>query len=159
MYIYIVQNVPERPRWADAELPAMMRGLLAEFGGALGRARDEVVTPEQIICRPIFSLILPPPWHRGRIIVIGDAAHTATPHLASGASIGIEDSVVLARLLQSDTPLDTVLTDFTARRYERCRMIVDNSELLGEWEKNPRAPNADTVGVVARSYQALAQPV
>jgi 2-polyprenyl-6-methoxyphenol hydroxylase-like FAD-dependent oxidoreductase len=118
-----------------------------------------VVTPEQIICRPIFSFILPPPWHRGRIIVIGDAAHTATPHLASGASIGIEDSVVLARLLQSDTPLDIVLTDFTARRYERCRMIVDNSELLGEWEKNPTAPNADTVGVVARSYQALAQPV
>ena len=102
MYIYIVQNVPERPRWADAELPVMMRGLLAEFGGALGRARDEVRSPEQIICRPIFSLILPPPWHRGRVIVIGDAAHTATPHLASGASIGIEDAVVLARLLQSD---------------------------------------------------------
>lgn len=159
MYIYIVQNVPERPRWADAELPVMMRGLLAEFGGALGRARDEVRSPEQIICRPIFSLILPPPWHRGRVIVIGDAAHTATPHLASGASIGIEDAVVLARLLQSEQPVAAILEDFTARRYERCRMIVDNSELLGEWEKNPSAPNADTVGVVARSYKALAQPV
>jgi 2-polyprenyl-6-methoxyphenol hydroxylase-like FAD-dependent oxidoreductase len=159
MYIYLVQNVPERPRWADAELPAMMRGLLAEFGGALGRAREKVVSPEQIICRPIFSLMLPPPWHKGRIIIIGDAAHTATPHLASGASIGIEDAVVLARLLQSDSPVDAILSDFTQRRYERCRMIVDNSELLGEWEKNPSAPNADTVGVVARSYKALAQPV
>ena len=38
-------------------------------------------------------------------------------------------------------------------------MIVENSELLGEWEKNPSAPNVDTVGVVARSYKALAQPV
>ena len=104
MYIYIVQNVPERPRWADDELPGMMRGLLAEFGGALGRAREEVVTPEQIICRPIFSLILPPPWHRGRVLVIGDAAHTTTPHLASGASIAIEDSVVLARLLPQLRP-------------------------------------------------------
>jgi 2-polyprenyl-6-methoxyphenol hydroxylase-like FAD-dependent oxidoreductase len=159
MYIYIVQNVPERPRWADAELPGMMRGLLAEFGGALGRARDEVQSSEQIICRPIFSLILPPPWHRGRAVLIGDAAHTTTPHLASGASIGIEDSVVLARLLQTDAPLGTVLEDFTQRRYERCRMIVDNSEQLGEWEKNPSAPNADTVGLVARSYKALAQPV
>jgi 2-polyprenyl-6-methoxyphenol hydroxylase-like FAD-dependent oxidoreductase len=159
MYIYIVQNVPQRPRWADAELPAMMRGLLAEFGGALGRARDEVVSPEQIICRPIFSLMLPPPWHRGRVIVIGDAAHTTTPHLASGASIGIEDAVVLARLLQGDGPVAAILQDFTQRRYERCRMIVENSELLGEWEKNPNAPDADTVGVVARSYKALAQPV
>jgi 2-polyprenyl-6-methoxyphenol hydroxylase-like FAD-dependent oxidoreductase len=159
MYIYIVQNVPERPRWDDGELPAMMRGLLAEFGGALGHARDEVRDPKQIICRPIFSLILPPPWHRGRIVLIGDAAHTTTPHLASGASIGIEDSVVLARLLQSDAPLASILEDFTARRYERCRMIVNNSEQLGEWEKNPSAPNADTVGLVARSYKALAQPV
>jgi naringenin degradation protein FdeE len=159
MYIYIVQNVPERPRWADAELPAMMRGLLAEFGGALGKARDEVVLPEQIICRPIFSLILPPPWHKGRVIVIGDAAHTTTPHLASGASIGIEDAIVLARLLQRGGPVPASLEDFTTRRYERCRMIVENSELLGEWEKSPSALHADTVGVVARSYQALARPV
>jgi len=41
MYIYLLQNVPERPRWEDEELPAMLRGLLGEFGGILGRARDE----------------------------------------------------------------------------------------------------------------------
>jgi 2-polyprenyl-6-methoxyphenol hydroxylase-like FAD-dependent oxidoreductase len=159
MYIYTVQNMPKRPHWDDAELPAILRGLLAEFDGALGRAREEIRGPEQIICRPIFSLILPPLWNRGRILVIGDAAHTTTPQLASGASIAIEDSIVLARLLQSDRPLAAVLEDFTQQRYERCRMIVENSELLGEWEKNPSAPNSDTVGVIARSYQALAQPV
>jgi len=159
MYIYIVQNVPVRPRWDDAGLPAMMRGLLAEFGGALGRAREEVRDPEQIICRPIFSLIVPPPWHRGRIVVIGDAAHATTPHLASGASLAIEDAIVLARLLAAETPLDAALDAFTPLRYERCRMIVENSELLGEWEKNPSAPNADTINVVARSYRALAEPV
>jgi 2-polyprenyl-6-methoxyphenol hydroxylase-like FAD-dependent oxidoreductase len=93
------------------------------------------------------------------VIVIGDAAHTTTPQLASGASIGIEDSVVLARLLEAGGEPPAVLEDFTARRYERCRMIVENSELLGEWEKNPGAPNDDTVGVVARSYKVLAQPV
>ena len=80
MYIYLVQNVPQRPRWADAELPAMMRAELAEFGGALGRAREEVRSPEQITCRPVFSMLLPPPWYRGRAIVIGDAAHATTPH-------------------------------------------------------------------------------
>jgi 2-polyprenyl-6-methoxyphenol hydroxylase-like FAD-dependent oxidoreductase len=159
MYIYIVQNVPERPRWDDAELPGRMRALLAEFGGALGRARDEVTSPDQIICRPVFSMIMPPPWHRGRVVVIGDAAHMTTPQLASGASIAIEDSVVLARLLGSDASLATGLEDFTRRRYERCRMIVQNSEQLGEWEKRPGSPDDDTVGVVARSYQALAQPV
>jgi 2-polyprenyl-6-methoxyphenol hydroxylase-like FAD-dependent oxidoreductase len=159
MYIYALQNEPVRPRWPDAELPGRLRALLAEFGGALGRAREEVTSPEQIVCRPVFSLILPPPWHRGRVAVIGDAAHATTPQLASGASIAIEDAVVLARLLTSDVPLAAALEDFTRRRYERCRMIVENSELLGEWEKTPGAPDQDVVGVVARSYQALAQPV
>jgi len=159
MYIYTVQNVPERPHWNDAELPTILRDLLAEFGGALGRAREEILTPEQITCRPVFSMILPPPWYSGRIIVIGDAAHTTTPHLASGASIAIEDSIILARLLQSDHSLHAILDDFMHQRYERCRMIVQNSELLGEWEKNPGIPNENTVGVIAASYQALAKPV
>src|SRR6516164_4365713 len=159
MYIYAVQNVPERPHWNDAELPAMLRDLLAEFGGALGRAREEIRTAEQITCRPVFSMILPPPWYSGRIIVIGDAAHTTTPHLASGASIAIEDSIILARLLQSDHSLHAILDDFMHQRYERCRMIVQNSELLGEWEKNPGIPNENTVGVIAASYQALAKLV
>jgi hypothetical protein len=49
--------------------------------------------------------------------------------------------------------------DFMHQRYERCRMIVANSELLGEWEKKPGAANEHTVGVIAASYQALAKPV
>jgi 2-polyprenyl-6-methoxyphenol hydroxylase-like FAD-dependent oxidoreductase len=133
--------------------------LLAEFGGALGQARKEIRTPEQITCRPVFSIILRQPWYCGRIIVIGDAAHTTTPHLASGASIAIEDSILLARLLQSDRSIRAILDDFMGQRYERCRMIVQNSELLGEWEKHPGALNDSTVGVIAASYQALAKPV
>jgi 2-polyprenyl-6-methoxyphenol hydroxylase-like FAD-dependent oxidoreductase len=159
MYIYALQNEPVRPRWPDEELPGRLRALLSEFGGALARARDEIVSAEQIICRPTFSLILPPPWHRGRVVLIGDAAHATTPQLASGASIAIEDAVVLARLLGSGGAVDEVLTDFTARRYERCKMVVENSERLGEWEKRPGSPDDDTVGVVARSYQELAKPV
>jgi 2-polyprenyl-6-methoxyphenol hydroxylase-like FAD-dependent oxidoreductase len=159
MYIYTVQNVSVRPHWNDAELPGILRGLLAEFGGALGRARDDIRAPEQITCRPVFSMILQPPWHCGRILVIGDAAHTTTPHLASGASIAIEDSILLARLLKSGHSLNEVLDGFMHKRYKRCRMIVENSELLGEWEKHPGSPNEDTVGIIAKSYQELAKPI
>ena len=45
------------------------------------------------------------------------------------------------------------------RRFERCRMVVENSFQLGEWEKNPNAPDADPVGCWTRSYKALAQPI
>ena len=159
MYIYLLQNVPERPRWRDDELPAMLRRLLSEFGGTLGRARDEVRNPDKIICRPVFSMILPPPWHQGRVVLIGDAAHTTTPQLASGATIAIEDAVVLARHLRSEPSLETALEAFTRARYDRCRMVVENSEQLGEWEKKPGTADHLVAGLVAESYRALAQEV
>ena len=157
MYIYLLQNVPERPRWQDEELPGILRGLLAEFGGILGRARDKVRDPKQIICRPVFSMIMAPPWYRGRVMLIGDAAHTTTPQLASGASIGIEDAVVLARYLHSEMPIEAALTAFMQARYERCRMVVENSEQLGEWEKRPGTADHLVAGLVAESYRTLAQ--
>jgi len=159
MYIYLLQNVPERPRWRDEELPAMLRGLLQEFGGTLGRVRDEVTDPGRIVCRPVFSMIMPKPWHRGRVVLIGDAAHTTTPQLASGATIAFEDAVILARHLQSATSLNTALAEFTDARHERCRMVVDNSEQLGEWEKKPGTADHLVAGLVAQSYRALAQEV
>ena len=159
MYIYLLQNAPERPRWRDEELPEILRGLLAEFGGVLGRARDQVQDPQKIICRPVYSMIMPPPWHRGCVLVIGDAAHVTTPQLASGATIAIEDAVVLARHLQTPEPIEVALSDFTRSRYERCRMVVENSEQLGEWEKRPGTADHLVAGLVAQSYRALAQEV
>lgn len=157
MYIYLLQNIPGPPRWPDEELPAMLRGLLAEFGGILGRAREEVRDPERILCRPITSMILPPPWYRGRVLLIGDAAHTAGPQLASGASIAVEDAVVLARHLRSETSIEKALPAFMQARYERCRMVVENSDQLGEWEKRPGTADHLVADLVAESYRVLAQ--
>ena len=159
MYIYLLQNVPDRPRWRNDELPTMLRSLLAEFEGILGRARDEVRDPEKIICRPVFSMIMPPPWHQGRVILIGDAAHTTTPQLASGATIAIEDAVVLAKHLRYEQSLDTALDAFTQARYDRCRVVVENSEQLGEWEKKPGTAEHLVAGLIAESYRVLAQEV
>jgi len=159
MYIYLVQNLPEWTRLADDRLPVILRHLLAEFGGHVGRARDRIADPRDIVYRPIYSLILPPPWYRGRVLLIGDAAHTTTPQMGSGAGLAIEDSVVLAELLGSGRPIADVLEDFMTRRYERCRMTVENSRQLGEWEKDAAAPNADPVGLFDKSIRILAQPI
>ena len=74
------------------------------------------------------------PWYRGRVLLIGDAAHTATPQLAMGAGIAIEEAVVLGDVLGSDADVDGVdgaLARFMRCRYERCRMVVENSLQLG----------------------------
>ena len=158
MYIYLVQNLPEFARLHDEQLAPALRDLLAEFGGLIGAARIEISDPKNIAYRPITSLIMPSPWYRGRVVLIGDAAHTTTPHMAAGAGIAIEDSIVLAEVLQRETSWTAAMDAFMTRRFERCRMVVDNSFQLGEWEKAPNSPGANPVGVEGQTIKALAQP-
>jgi 2-polyprenyl-6-methoxyphenol hydroxylase-like FAD-dependent oxidoreductase len=159
MYVYLNQNLPEFVRLPDEKLPEIMRGQLSDFRGLVATVREQITEPEQIVYRPISWLLLPSPWYRRRVVVIGDAAHATATNMAAGAGIAIEDSVVLASLIQSNSALPRALESFMARRYERCRMVVENSRQLGEWEMNPNAPGADPVGVWAASLETLAQPI
>ena len=159
MYIYLVQNVTGDPRLDPERWPAVMRGLLADFGGRIEEVRDRITDPQRIVYRPVGALLLPPPWYVGRVVVIGDAAHTAPPQLASGATVAIEDAIVLAELVQSDLPAPQILGKFMARRYQRCRIVVENSRQLGEWEKFPDTPGADPTALISASMKALAAPI
>jgi len=159
MYIYLVQNVTGNPRVEAERWPALMRELLADFGGYIGEVRDSITDPKRIVYRPVTSLLMPAPWHKGRAVVIGDAAHTAPPQLASGATIAIEDAIVLAELVTSGLPVPQALERFMARRYERCRVVVENSWQLGEWEKTPDLPGADPTALISASMKVLAAPI
>ena len=159
MYIFLIENIPDNPRLSEADLPALLCAQLADFQGILAEARQHVRRPEQIVYRPFSSILVPPPWHRGRVLLVGDAAHTATPHMGSGAGIAIEDTIVLAELLREDLALEDALERFMARRYERCRMVVEASNRLAQWDRTPGTPDADPVGVLARTNARLAEPI
>ena len=91
----------------------------------------------------IETILLPPPWHRGRILLIGDAAHTTTPHHAQGAAMAVEDAVVLSELLAKDTELDGLLDQFMERRWTRCKLVVEASIQVGDWELRPTPTSVD----------------
>jgi 2-polyprenyl-6-methoxyphenol hydroxylase-like FAD-dependent oxidoreductase len=158
MYVYLQQNLPVFVRFGDEELPALMRDQLADYGGVLAIARDEIVLPQQIVYRAVTSHIVPSPWHRGRFVLLGDAAHTITPQMAAGASMAIEDAIVLSSVLAAGSTLGDALEEFTVRRYTRCRMLVENSLQLGQWEKTG-ATDADHAGLFERTARALMEPV
>jgi 2-polyprenyl-6-methoxyphenol hydroxylase-like FAD-dependent oxidoreductase len=159
MYIFVVENTPELTRPPREQWPAMIQGLLTEFQGVIGWARERMTDPAKIDRRPLQAILLPPPWYRGRVLLIGDAAHATTPHLAMGAGIAIEDAVVLGEVLEAHDSLDDALAAFMERRYERCRLVVENSLQLGEWEKRPDDPDADPAGLSNASFAALAAPI
>jgi 2-polyprenyl-6-methoxyphenol hydroxylase-like FAD-dependent oxidoreductase len=109
------------------------------------------------------ALLLKPPWHRGRVVLIGDAAHASTPHLAQGAAMAIEDAVLLAELLARQGFVDGVLERFTARRYPRCELVVKAGLQMGEWEMSEwqgrRSEDTDHGGLLGRTLAQLMQPI
>jgi 2-polyprenyl-6-methoxyphenol hydroxylase-like FAD-dependent oxidoreductase len=159
MYLFLTQNVPTPTRSEPELLPALLREQLADYQGLVGEVREQITDPEQINHRPIESVLLPSPWYRGRILLIGDAAHATTPHFANGAAMALEDAVVLSDLLASDLPVAQVLEEFMSRRYERCRMVVENSLQLVAWEKESVAPDDRFNQLMGKTTRALAEPI
>lgn len=135
MYLFYLDN-RNTPDYIEPEQwPAILREELAEFSGIIGEIRDSITPQSRIIYRPLFALMLDRPWHHGRVVLIGDAAHSTTPHLASGAGIAVEDALVLAQEIDRGTDIEPALQKFAERRFERCRLVVQNSVRLGDIER------------------------
>lgn len=156
MYMFLLENVAQKPRYDEAELLPKLKALLAPFP-ALATLRDSMDAATPIMARPLETILLGDPWNVGRVILIGDAAHATTPHLASGAGMAVEDAIVLVDELDAAADYDTALRAFMARRLPRGKLVVGNSLKLGEMEQN-HAPPQDLGALMMESLRAIAQP-
>jgi 2-polyprenyl-6-methoxyphenol hydroxylase-like FAD-dependent oxidoreductase len=134
MYLFCLDKRTANERIPEEQWRTLLTELLMEFSGPMARVREHIKDSSLVVYRPLESLLLAPPWHHGSIVLVGDAAHATTPHLASGAALGMEDAIVLVEELEKASSIELAATAFTARRFERCRMVVDNSLRLGEIE-------------------------
>jgi 2-polyprenyl-6-methoxyphenol hydroxylase-like FAD-dependent oxidoreductase len=119
---------------------------------------DLIVDDDAVVMRPLDNILVPAPWHRGRVVLIGDAAHGTTPHCGQGAAQAVEDAIVLAEELVGDAPLATALQRFTDRRFERCRTVVEGSEQISKWEQDHTLP-IDPVSVRNGVMNAALAPI
>lgn len=158
MYLFYLEHVPGNPWREPSEQPILLRGLLEQYGGVLARVRDSLGPESRIVYRPLEAHVLPGGWFKGRAILIGDAAHASTPQLASGAGMAAEDGIVLADEIARADGIPEAFASFMRRRFERCRMVVENSMEIGRLEMSG-APPADQTAIVARSLEALAAPI
>jgi 2-polyprenyl-6-methoxyphenol hydroxylase-like FAD-dependent oxidoreductase len=162
MYVLLIENVAEEDIAVPADrLAATMRERLGEFGGPVAEVRDTYITDDaDVVYRPVESLLVPPPWYRGRVVIIGDAAHATSPHVGQGAAMAIEDAVVLAEETAGGKPLDAALESFMERRFERAKLIWTISRQIGRWElDHTPPPEADFVGLTLQSIHATAAPI
>ena len=159
MYLFVTEDRATNDHIDPSEFLVRVKALLAPFPDPrLQRARDALSEESQIIYRPLESLLMPTPWYRGRVVLIGDTVHATTPHLASGACIGIEDALVLADELSKAGSTDQALDRYLARRWERCRMVVQNSSRLGEIEI-AGGDKEEHARIMRATLAALAAPI
>lgn len=80
---------------------------------------------------PLNDVLSMPRWHSGRICLIGDAAHATTPSAGQGASLALEDAMVLAQCIRDiDDPV-RAFTAFERARRNRVEEIVKQSRRMG----------------------------
>ncbi|MDD0837747.1 FAD-dependent oxidoreductase [Curvibacter sp. HBC61] len=160
MYMFITEDRPTKEHIDPATWPQVFAGLMRGFPDPLITALiPHALTPEAAIdYRPLANLLVPAPWNRGRLVLIGDTVAATTPHLASGAGIGIESGIVLADELAAASALQPALDAFHARRWDRCRLVIQNSERLCriEIEGGDKQEHAQ---IMRDSLAALAQPI
>ncbi|MCC9310184.1 FAD-dependent monooxygenase [Kitasatospora sp. RB6PN24] len=82
---------------------------------------------ELLMTGPMESMPRVPHWNRGRMVLVGDAAHAPSSSSGQGASLAIESSVELARCLR-DLPLPQALAQYEALRRPRVERIIKQTE-------------------------------
>ena len=107
---------------------------------------------------------MPAPWYKNCVVMIGDAVHATIPQLGSGAALAIEDAVVLAEEISKDQPVEQALKNYMKRRYERCKMIIDVSNTLADWEQRewrgePLPEGANVGMLMGKTLASLAAPI
>ena len=157
LYAYIVEDVQDRSGLTPDEQLATMKQLAAAYHGPWDDIRETLDDPSRVNYTKFETHVLAAPWNRGRVVVIGDAAHSCPPTLAQGGAQALEDAAVLAELLLASDSLDDGLWDsFHARRVPRAQAVVEASNQLGQWLLDHE--QGDVPGLMRRITTLVSQP-
>ena len=141
VYMWLLTPHEARESFMDeAELFTTLHALLADFGGHAGWIRDTMTRADWINYRPLAAALQPAPWSNGRVVLVGDAVHATTPHLASGAGMAVESGIALAEELARAETVEAGLLGFEARRFERCRDVIETSVRMGQLQLDHGPP-------------------
>ncbi len=158
VYLFLLTKHVEREAFMDdEELFNAMKAHLAPFGGNAGWIRDNMTRADWINYRPLAAVCQPKPWFNGRVVLIGDAVHATTPHLASGAGMAVESGIVLAEELAKTNSVDAALLAYQERRFERCRDVIDSSVEIGQLQLDHGRPD-QIAGLIEGALMRLNQP-
>lgn len=159
-YFFFLENSAEHIHLPNDQLDALLLERLAAFSApALRDSLAHVTDPSQVIFRPFDVTLVPAPWHRGRVVLLGDAAHSPTPQMTSGGGMAIEDAVVLAECLAQTPSVPQALETYSKRRVDRVKTVWEASLQLCRYEQEPVPNPQRSAALLLQTYQYLGQPM
>lgn len=122
LYWFLTRNAPQGAPHTKTEAVALCRNWAAPIPGIIENTPEDAILQNDILDRPPFR------WSgRGRVTLLGDAAHATTPNLGQGACQALEDAVILAHCLRGVQPAEAALRDYERLRIPRTTAIVRDS--------------------------------
>jgi FAD-dependent urate hydroxylase len=127
-FAYVVQ-----PRFHDPLEGRLqrLRKRFATFGGRVEEYLTSLERDDQVICSAMEGIELDK-WHRGRVVLVGDAAHASSPMMGQGGCMAMEDACILAEELRVSDCVEGALASYVARRTPRVKWVQEQSMALAE---------------------------
>jgi 2-polyprenyl-6-methoxyphenol hydroxylase-like FAD-dependent oxidoreductase len=136
-YWYAVQTAPAHGKDHPASVQQDLFRLFDDFAQPIHHCIAQ--TPQSTIIRnDIIDLKPLKAWHKGRVCLLGDAAHATTPNLGQGACQGIEDAYFLSELATQKGLQSFDFALFEHARRKKVNHVVQTSWRLGKWSHQPQ---------------------
>jgi len=104
---------------------------LAQLADDRTPAAEIIESTEDVTFQQAYDVPETPGWHNNRLVLVGDAAHAASPAAGQGASMAIEDSVILAKCLRDVPGITSAFETYTRIRRPRVEALVAASSRQG----------------------------
>lgn len=158
MYMFLVSSEPDTTPLPIDGAASALRDRARKMPPPQVAAMIDLITDDAgVVARPMETILLEGDWHKGRIVLLGDAVHASTPHLAQGAGMAIEDGLVLADELIKAAP-EEAFKAYRNRRMPRVAHVAKSSTRIGQMQMG-KIPPFDVGALTGETIGMMCQPI
>lgn len=143
VYWFATHNQPAGEKVTAEQRKAKLQGIFKGWHSPIDHLLQS--TPAEVILQnDIFDVAPLPSWSKGRVTLLGDAAHPTTPNMGQGACMAMESAFALTRAIREESDHAAAFARYERERHERTAWITNTSWSIG---KGGQIENAMLVGL------------